>query len=270
VHRPEVYCQTIAGDLHSEQAALEDVVAHLSDEQWQLPTPSPGWTITDQIAHLTYFDFSAALAISNPTDFAGDVAVLWGAVTSGDSAVDELTLGPLRALPSAELLERWREGRRLLSTVAAKLTDTDRVDWYGPSMGARSFLTARLMETWAHGQDVGDALRLNRPGTDRLRHIARLGYITRGWSYSNRGLQPPAGEVRLTLAAPSGEIWTFGESDASEHISGEALDFCLVVNQRRHLDDTALECTQGAREWLLIAQAFAGPATNGPAVGTRL
>ncbi|MFW2338558.1 MAG: hypothetical protein ACN4GK_00770, partial [Acidimicrobiia bacterium] len=108
------------------------------------------------------------------------------------------------------------------------------------------------------------------PGTDRLLHVVQLGHITRGWSYSNRGLQPPAGEVRLTLAAPSGGIWTFGESDASEHISGEALDFCLVVTQRRHLDDTALECTPGAREWLLIAQAFAGPATDGPAVGTRL
>ena len=30
--------------------------------------------------------------------------------------------------------------------------------WYGPSMSARSFVTARLMETWAHGMDVADAL----------------------------------------------------------------------------------------------------------------
>lgn len=269
VHEPEADFRTIAEDLHSEQTALEDVVTSLTDEQWQLPTPSAGWTITDQIAHLSYFDFSAARAIESPVDFARDVEVLWAAVTRGDSAVDEVTLGALRTMSSRELLQHWRAGRRRLATAAATLTDGARVNWYGPSMGAKSFLTARLMETWAHGQDVVDALGLRRSGTDRLRHIARLGYITRGWSYTNRGLHPPASGIRVSLAAPSGDTWDFGDPSEPEYVSGPALDFCLVVTQRRHVDDTRLECSPAAREWMLIAQAFAGPATHGPAAGTR-
>jgi uncharacterized protein (TIGR03084 family) len=136
-------------------------------------------------------------------------------------------------------------------------------------MGAKSFVTARLMETWAHGQDVADALGAERPATDRLRHIAQLGVITRGWTYVNRGVEPPAGDVRVELAAPSGEVWTWGPEDAAGRVTGPALDFCLVVTQRRHVDDTVL-LVEGAvaRDWLEKAQAFAGPPTDGPQART--
>ena len=139
-------------------------------------------------------------------------------------------------------------------------------------MGLRSFLTARLMECWAHGQDVVDAVDVSgtrRPATDRLRHVAQLGVITRGWSYRVRGRDVPEGEVRVELAAPSGAMWTWGDPSATERLSGPAADFCLVVTQRRHVADTALVTTgAAAREWLEIAQAFAGAATRGPAPRT--
>ena len=136
-------------------------------------------------------------------------------------------------------------------------------------MGAKSFLTARLMETWAHGQDVVDSIGASRPPTDRLRHIAQLGFITRGWSYVNRGLAPPESAVFVELAAPSGAAWTWGPVEAADRVGGPAEDFCLVVTQRRHLDDTALHVEgENAREWLLFAQAFAGPATDGPPPST--
>ncbi|MDH3517972.1 MAG: maleylpyruvate isomerase family mycothiol-dependent enzyme, partial [Acidimicrobiia bacterium] len=131
------------------------------------------------------------------------------------------------------------------------------------------FLTARIMEAWAHGQDVVDAVGAHRPATDRLHHIAQLGFITRGWSYTNRGLQPPDEPVRLTLNSPSGAKWHFGPESATEFAEGSAEEFCLVVTQRRHLDDTDLLATPLAREWLLISQAYAGPATEGPDPGTR-
>jgi len=48
-----------------------------------------------------------------------------------------------------------------------------------------------------------------------------------------------------------------------DRVEGSALDFCLVVTQRRHLDDTKLDVTgDHAREWLQIAQAFAGEPTT--------
>jgi uncharacterized protein (TIGR03084 family) len=120
------------------------------------------------------------------------------------------------------------------------------------------------METWAHGQDVVDALGLHRPPTARLRHIAHLGVATRGFAFTNRGLGVPS-EPRVTLSTPAGEAWTWGPEAADEWVTGPALDFCLVVTQRRHLDDMALVVHgDGARRWMAIAQCFAGPPTDGP------
>ena len=144
------------------------------------------------------------------------------------------------------------------------MDERTRVDWYGRAMSGRSFLTARLMETWAHGTDVADTVGLRLEATDRLRHVAHLGFITREWSYRVRGEEPPEASIRVELTSPSGELWTFGPSDTAETITGPAEDFCLVATQRRHVDDTSLVAGPLGREWLLRAQAFAGPPTDGP------
>ena len=258
--------QEILADLRAEQAALDDVVAGLADERWSTPTPSPGWTVADQIGHLTYFDGTAALAIEDPDGFVTARDALLANMLSGSAtAAEDLTLGASRAMSPGELLAAWRAGRDRLAAAAATLPDGARVPWYGPSMSGRSFLTARLMECWAHGQDVVDAVGGSRAATDRLRHIAQLGFITRGWTYANRGEDAPEGTVRLELTGPSGDLWTWGPEDADDTVRGPALDFCLVVTQRRHVDDTALVSGELARHWLLRAQAFAGGATDGPA-----
>ena len=130
-------------------------------------------------------------------------------------------------------------------------------------MGFLSFVSARLMETWAHGQDVVDALGLARPPTDRLRHVAHLGVRARPFSYLVRDRQVPAGRIDVLLTAPSGEEWSWevgtDDGNPSGSIAGTALDFCLVVTQRRHPDDTTLAVVgDAAAEWMSIAQAFAG------------
>lgn len=254
----------LAGDLAGEQDALDAVVAGLAADQWLTPTPSPGWTIADQVGHLTYFDSAATLAMVDPDAFQAHRREL--IASFGDpGAAEDLTLSAYRAMTPDELLNAWRRGRLELIAAAASVAPDARIEWYGPSMSKRSFLTARLMEAWAHGQDVVDAVRAVRPATDRLRHVAQLGVITRGWSYKNRGLEAPAGDVRVELAAPSGDVWTWGDADVDDSVSGPAEDFCLVVTQRRHVDDTRL-AVRGplAREWMECAQAFAGPATSGP------
>lgn len=260
----------IRADLIAEQDALDAVVADLTAEQWATPTPSARWTVADQIAHLTYFDGTAALAVRDPAGFTAGLAELVTLLEGGPEAMDDHTLGWARAASPEDLLARWRENRADLAEAATGLAEDDRVPWYGPSMGAKSFLTARLMECWAHGQDVVDALRdagveTDRPATDRLAHIARLGFITRGWTYANRGEEAPATAVRVVLDAPGGGTWTFGPDDAPETVTGPALDFCLVVTQRRHVDATDLVVSgDAARDWMGKAQAFAGPPTDGP------
>ena len=264
--------ESVAADLASEHAALDTVLTPLSDEQWCSATPAEGWSVADTVAHLTYFDRTAATAVTDPDEFQRSFEELLACAEGGVDALDDLTIGWSREMSSAELLAEWRKWRANLLSAAATLGPDDRVPWYGPSMGAKSFLTARLMETWAHGQDVVDAVGATRVHTDRLKHIAQLGYITRKWAYINRGEETPEGEIHLELTAPSGEIWSWGEQSAENRISGRAADFALVVCQRRNVADTELVVIGNvAGDWMAKAQVFAGPPTQGraPAGGLR-
>ncbi len=254
---------SLRSDLIEEQNSLDEVMRSLDSHQWSVDTASPGWNVSDQIAHLTYFDGTAALAVTNPDGFATAMKELFQAATT--PGIDEFTLGAFRSLSIDERLDAWRQNRSQLAEAALTLSNDVRVAWYGPSMGAKSFLTARLMEVWAHGTDVIDAVGARRTNTDRIAHIVQLGFITRSWSYSVRGMSVPDVAVRLELTAPSGAIWKYGPDDATESVTGSAEDFCLVVTQRRNVDDTKLRASEVARDWLIRAQAFAGGPTEPPA-----
>tara|TARA_B100000073_G_scaffold334471_1_gene327050 strand:- start:4291 stop:5079 length:789 start_codon:yes stop_codon:yes gene_type:complete len=257
----------VRDDLLQEQMALDTIVSDLSEEQWSLPTPSPRWSIADQIGHLTYFDESATVAITNPDKFSSLLHELLE--TQDANSAEDFSLAAYREMNAEELLSSWRQGRENLALASETLSNDDRVMWYGPSMGSKSFLTARLMEVWAHGQDILDTLSIERTSTDRLRHIAQLGFITRKWAYINRGLTPNEEPIYVSLTSPSGEKWEFGSPEDSNSITGSALDFCLVVTQRRHMNDTELTFSgEAAVEWFSIAQAFAGPPSDGPKEST--
>jgi uncharacterized protein (TIGR03084 family) len=245
--------KAICDDLAAEHEALDAVVRDLPDAAWDLPTPASGWMVRDQISHLWFFDQRAVLAATDAEAFAAD------ATTMRRAGIDA-SVEPGRGMRPDELLVAWRAGRAMMLDLLIGLDPKARIPWYGPAMGALSFATARLMETWAHGQDVVDAVGAEREATDRLRHVAHIGVRARPFSYANRGLEVPAGDVHVALDAPGGGVWEWGERSSGNHVRGPALDFCLVVTQRRHLDDTAL-VMEGplATEWMGIAQAFAGP-----------
>ena len=98
----------IASDLRDEQDDLDEVVANLDEHSWGLSTPSPRWSVADQIAHLTYFDYTAAVAIADPDHFKELVTDLISNAGGGDESVDDFTLGEYRKLSSSELLEERR------------------------------------------------------------------------------------------------------------------------------------------------------------------
>jgi len=256
----------ICSDLKAEHDALEAVLADLDEKSWLTITPSPGWTIKDQVRHLAYFDDRAALAASDPQAFGLHLQEISADFRGFAKTLDQVG----RDLPIPELMGWWRRERKKMLDAYGAVAPKTRLPWYGPPMSALSHATARLMETWAHGQDVFDALGLKRTPTDRLRHIAHIGVTTFGWSYANRGLDVPQRPVRVELTGPSGGLWTWGPEEAADKICGPAEHFCLVVTQRRHVDDTALEVIgETARDWMLKAQCFAGPATHGPKKGER-
>jgi uncharacterized protein (TIGR03084 family) len=252
----------LADDLAAEHSELDAILTELSADQWSQPTPAEGWCIADQVAHLAYFDSKARLAIEDPASFSAELA----AAAADPDAIVEESVRFARKHSGQEVLEEWRRKRRLLLIEFSTLDPASRIIWYGPAMSAASFVTARLMETWAHGQDIVDALGIARAPTERLRHIAHLGVRARPYSYASHGMAEPGGEIRVELVAPSGEIWAWGPEDADDSITGPALDFCLVVTRRRHPADTDLVARgRLAEEWLPIAQAYAGP----PGAGRR-
>lgn len=247
--------EDICRDLDQEQQSLDAVVADLTEDQWLKATPAEGWDVKDTIIHLVQADMAAHLAVTDPEGFQ---QAKHNMLSGGFDAV----FGSRGDKTGHEVLEWWRRERALMLAAFAARGPKDRIPWFGPDMSTLSFATARLMETWSHGQDVAETVGATIPPTDRLRHVAHIGVSTRGWSYLNRGRDFPGGEVRVELTSPSGQVWTWGPEDAADRVSGSALDFCLVVTQRRHRADTTL-VTDGAlaEEWMSIAQAFAGPPT---------
>ncbi|MER6025129.1 TIGR03084 family metal-binding protein [Streptomyces sp. NPDC001851] len=250
----------VIDDLRAESEELDRLAAESGPEQWALPTPAPGWTLAHQIAHLAWTDRSALLAVTDADAFQ---SLIEKALTAPDSFVDQGAEDGAR-LPPAELLAQWRAGRDALDRALRTAPPGARFPWYGPPMSAASMATARLMETWAHGLDIADALGVVRPPTDRLRHVARLGVRTRDFAHTVHGLTPPADEFRVELTAPSGALWAHGPEGAPQRVTGPALDFCLLVTQRAHRADLALTAVgPDADRWLDIAQAFAGPPGTG-------
>ena len=245
----------IRADLSSEHAQLDAVVEPLDDAGWSTPTPAEGWTVADQVGHLAFFDEQAMLAVSEPEAFARSLEEIAADV----GAFMDRSVAKGRALDGPRLLAWWREARAKMLEAFASVDPETRIEWYGPPMKPASFISARLMETWAHAQDVADALGADREATSNLRHVAHIAVLARRFSYTANGLTPPDEPVYVELRAPDGSSWTWSEP-ASDSVRGDAFDFCLVATQRRHVADTDLD-VEGprAREWMSIAQTYAGP-----------
>jgi uncharacterized protein (TIGR03084 family) len=245
-------------DLRAEGDELTSVLAALAEAQWSLDTPAQGWTVHDQLEHLAFFDDMARLALMHPDEFdrrAREVTAV------GRDWVDRISFDR-RAGASVELLLRFERSRAALMSAFTDAEPDRRAPWFGPTMSAASSASARMMETWAHSQDVHDALAIKRLPSERIRHVCHLGVITRDFSFRINGFEPPASDVRVELVSPAGKVWNWGAQDAVDRVTGDAWDFALVVTQRRALADTTLQSTAGAAaQWLLVAQAFAGDAT---------
>ena len=255
-------------DLVAECDELGSLVAPLDARGWRTRTRFYEWAIYDEIAHLCLFDEIAVLAARNRDAFRAEQAALEGTLAGG-MEVSELARRRYAHLDGPSLAAFWRDCYQAESALLATLDPKSRLPWFGPDMSARSFATARLMETWAHGQDIYDALGRARPVTARLRHLAHLGVLTFGWSFANRGLPAPGPTPYVDLEGEGGERWTWGAQSGDAAVRGPALDFCLVVTQRRHHLDTGLEVIGPvAEEWMRLAQCFAGPAVMGPPPGT--
>lgn len=255
--------------LAAEAGSLDALLGELSPADWERPTPFKNWTPWDVIAHLHSSDRLALASLRSREEFQARVAPLMKAIGAGKTLV-ALTRAEFAGVQAPALRAAWRETLNEICN-EAKVRDPDqRLAWFGPDMDARTFIVARYMETWAHGQEIYDLLGRQRRYSDAIRAIATLGVRTYGFSFANRGREAPRPKPYLRLVAPSGAIWEYNEPSQDNAVQGVASDFCHVVTQGRNITDTELAVTgEPARQWMAIAQCFAGPPEDPPAPGAR-
>lgn len=253
-----------AHDFLEESRALHTLLTERTDQDFDRVTLFKDWTINDVLRHLHYWNWMAALQLSDEGHLEDELASV------GKEGMRTREQAHVTGAGEQMLLVSWWEQAQKTAQIFTTADPKARLKWVGPSMSARSSITARLMETWAHGQEVYDVLGVERKDEDRIRNIAVLGVNTYGWTYLVRKQEPPGPMPFVKLTAPSGEVWSFGEDDASNRIEGSASEFCQVVTQTRNVKDTSLAVIGPvATDWMSKAQCFAGGRNDPPEPGTR-
>jgi len=257
-------------DFRQESEALYALLEGRPAAKLALATQFKAWLIEDVIAHLHLSNHAADLSLRDPEGFQAMLLRARQQSGAANRSPREMAIEDLAGLAGRELLEAWRAGSHELAEHFEAVDPHARVPWAGPDMSARSSITARLMETWAHGQAVYDRLGVVRVDGDRIHNIAVLGVNTFGWTYRNRGLDVPGSVPHIRLDAPSGARWEWNAEVETDLVQGVASEFCQVVTQTRALSDTSLR-VEGpiATEWMGMAQCFAGPPEEPPKPGTR-
>jgi uncharacterized protein (TIGR03084 family) len=255
-------------DFRDESEALYQLLEPLTDADFDRKTLFEDWTINHVVGHLHMWNWAADLSLKDDDAILRFLAtVIQGAASGGLRKFEDKWLD---GRYGQALLREWREFYLEMSERFAHTDPKKRVKWAGPNMSVRSSITARLMETWAHGQEIYDQLGVERQDAERIRNIAHLGVNTFGWTFKNRGMDLPGDVPHVKLNAPSGNTWEWNPENTMNRIEGSATEFCQVVTQTRNIADTGLAVTGDvATRWMAIAQCFAGPPEEPPAPGSR-
>ncbi len=260
-----------AEDFRAEARVLKAALVDLSEAELAAPTLFKAWMVADVIGHLHMFDVAARLSLTDADAFRVFSAPIVAGMAAGRGLIEiQNDWLAERGLSGRALLGAWAAETERLADAFAGADPKARLKWFGPDMSARSSITARQMETWAHGQEVFDLLGLDRAEADRVRNICHLGVSTYGWTFINRGEPVPEPVPFVRLIGPSGAVWEWGEPRDDERVTGSAVGFAQVVAQTRNVADVDLSTTgPNAGRWMAIAQCFAGPPNDPPPPGYR-
>jgi uncharacterized protein (TIGR03084 family) len=215
-------------DLAAEQHALACLLDSLSTREWERPSAAAGWSVRDQVAHLADTEEVAADTLTGgPRSFAR-------AVSRYRTAEDFTAAGCRRGRgrSPAELVGWWQTAAARTRGLLAGRAAAQRVAW-GYGLTVRAFSAGRLMEHWAHGLDISDALAIPAAETPRLRHVARLGLDSLRYALARAHVRWPADRsLRLELAGADGSPYVFGPREATDVLRGPLVQWCRIAVQR--------------------------------------
>lgn len=256
-----------AHDFLDETKVLFKLLENLDEVEFDKPTLFKDWTINDILVHLHFWNQNADASLNSPEKFDEMMERFFSAIQTGKLRPYENKVIKERG---HKLLEVWYELSQNLGTDFAIVDTKLRVKWAGPDMSARTCISARQMEVWAHGQTIFDLLGQDREETDRIKNVVILGINAFGWTHQVHKLPIPETMPLVKLISPSGAQWLFGDENKTQFIEGKAEDFAKVVTQTRNIADTNLVVVgDAAINWMQHAQCFAGPPEKPPAPGMR-
>ena len=249
----------IINDLIAEQVVVDSLVNSLTEEQWHMDIPVEMWNLKDAILHIAFFDYAANKLMCGGAD---DLMAI--SPESGEDKYVRATA--FHHLTGAEALAWWREERTRMTATFFDKNPKDRIPWApGLPMSAKSLVSARLMELWAHSVDIYDALGFEPVVEDRIAHTLFLSWQARPNAYRINDLELPDTPMYLELVLPSGKIWAKGDPSAENYIKGSAKEWALVAIRRRNWMDTDLEVVgEEARRYASVVQTYAGWADPAP------
>jgi uncharacterized protein (TIGR03084 family) len=239
--------------LEDEQRDLEALMRSLQAEDWLRATPAAGWNVRDQFSHLADTE-----EIAHDTVTGGPRTLQAEAVAhQSDGGLIEFGVVKGRAMPSPLVGEWWMTAAANNREALRAVDVSQRVPW-GLGMGWRAFVTARLMEHWAHGLDVRAALGVASVDTERLEHVGWMCYSALPYAFQLAGVEAPPGRtLRVDVTGPSGQVWSYGTREATDTITGPAGVWCRRGVQRIAPDAADELVTRGPLADLAVRHARA-------------
>ena len=258
-----------AYDFCDESNAIYDLLSNIDDDQFNESTLFKSWTFNNVIGHLHVWNYAADISLKDGDEwkeFSNNVLKAFG----GGSTFSQFEETIIKDAKGKELLNMWKDYYSNMTERFAVADPKKRVKWMGPDMSVLSSISARHMETWAHAQAIYDALGVDRINEDRIKNIVIIGNNTFRYCFTINQKSLPSETPYLKLTSPSGNIWEFNNQENENSIEGMAEEFCQVVTQVRNIDDVSLNVKGDiAKEWMSIAQCFAGSAEQPPKPGIR-
>jgi uncharacterized protein (TIGR03083 family) len=201
-------------------SSLGDLGATISDDEWNLATPCPGWDVAAQYAHMIGTESSL---LGRPTPDA--VAETLPHVRNQIGAMNEAWVASLASAGRHEVLERFREVTAARSEALRAMSEEDfsRPSWTPVGEADyRRFMQIRVFDCWVHEQDIRDAL--SRPGhvtgpavEQSLDEIVRAaGYVVGKLSQA-----PPGSTLRLVLTGPARRTVNVSVADGRARVVDE-------------------------------------------------
>ena len=250
--------RAVLEDFTAEQTELYQLLQTLDETDWNRPSPAAGWDVRDQVAHLAHTEEVARdTATGGPRSLSVEAARY-----PTPEAFTEAGCQQGRQLTPPEVLDWWWTAAARNREALASLDTATRVPW-GLGMGWRAFVTARLMEHWAHGLDIRSAVGRDGQDTARLRHVAWIGVNALPYAFGVAGVEPPAGHtLRVELTPPPGsetedELWVYGPAAATDRLTGPAGEWCRRAVQRATVDETPNLVADGPLAELALRRARA-------------